>query len=157
MADRKLRYSFRLERGDFESLRTIHGEEKVRAQLEEREPVAESAVARKIFRRGLKAIEEERDLAQWIRFFQPVRPGSGMEPDIIVIFTDPPDFPLEDLVNVATIARLIRPLPWPENMPVISRDLQLRMSRPLRRILVTDNGAEFLVEFFGHKKRGTPY
>ena len=153
MADRKLRYSLRLEKGDLESLHIIHWEEKARAQLEEMEPIAESTVARKIFRRGVKTFGEERALAQWNRFFQPVQPGSGMEPDILVIFTDPPDFPFEDYFAEATIACMVRPRPWPKDLPVISRDLQLRMSRPLKRILLTDGDVEFLVEFFGHRVR----
>ena len=147
MADRKLRYSLRLEKTDFESLRTIHAEERSRREQDERDPIAESTVARTIFRRGLKAISEERSLFQWYRFFQPVRPGSGIEPDILLVFWDPPGFPVEEFTEPAPIAQAVSPLPLPEKVQPISRDLQLRIARPLRRFLLTRNGTEFLVEF----------
>lgn len=154
MADVKLRYSLRIERGDLERLRFLAAEKTTETQRLGIDPMSESAVARMVFRRGLDMYCEEAVLAQFLRVFWPVKPGSGENPDTLLILTEPAGFPLDEYVEALRIAGIFKAQQVPPlHTPGLSRDLALRLTQPLKRMLLTDSGTEFLIEFFGYKRR----
>ncbi len=154
MADVKLRYCLRIESGDLERLRFLAAEKTTQVQQLGIDSMSESAVARMIFRRGLDMYCEEAVLAQFLRVFRPVKPGSGENPETLLIFAEPAGFPLDEYLEALRIAGTFKPQQVPPiHTPVLSRDLALRLAQPLMRMLLTDSGTEFLIELFGYKRR----